>query len=806
MPNVFRPAIYALPFALLLCGAALAADRSLLDDAWRFHHGDAAGAEATGYDDAAWRAVVLPHDWSIEHAPRADAPSGGGGGYFPTGIGWYRRSLEKPSGEQRCWVHFEGVSERCEVWLNGESLGGHDYAYTPFRLDVTDKLREDKNALAVRVDNTPQPSSRWYTGSGLCRHVWLETAGPIHITHDSAWVETRAVGEDAATVAVHASVANTSGADALITVEATLLSPDGDPVAAHTESHSVPANGGIDATFPIELKTPWLWSPDSPRLYTARLRVLQGDEATDEQSVRFGVRGVEASAAGGLRLNGQPVELLGGNVHHDNGVLGAAAFGAAERRKARLLKEAGFNAVRTAHNPPAVAFLDACDELGLLVIDEALDAWRKPKVKHDYGERFDAHWRRDLTAMVLRDRRHPSVIMWSLGNEMYERGDESAPATARAMRELVRTHDTTRPVTAGVNGLGDDAKWPRLDALFAELDLVGYNYEEDRYAPDHARLPERVVYASETYQADVVAGWRACQEHAHVIGDFVWSGIDYLGEAGIGRVFPPGKEARPHWVGEHFPWHGAACGDIDITGRRKPISHFRNIVWDRGERLHAAVVVPSDGGPWGVTPWAVEPTRAHWNWPDHAGEPLTVCVWSRWPTVRLELNGRVVGEKPGGEAHGFEARLEVPYEPGELVAIGLDATGAEAERFVLRTAGKPQSLRMHADNASPQAGRQQIVYVELRLVDEQGQLCPRDERAVEFGVEGPAAIIAAGNADLTSLIPYTAPRALLDQGHALVVLRSTGAPGKAVLTARAEGLGDSSISIHFVNSPQTPPQ
>ncbi len=786
--------------ALALAVTALAAAREerRLDGGWRFHRGDVPGAEATAFDDAGWAAVTLPHDWSIAGPVDAAAPAAGHGGYFPTGAGWYRLRLAAPEAwaGRRVEIEFEGAAMGAELWLNGMPLGRWAYGYTPFRFDLTPQLRPGAdNVLAVRVDNSAQPNSRWYSGSGLYRPVRLRVTDPVHVPEGGLWVTTEELSDRRARLRVHAEVANASGEPRELMIETELCDSSGRVLAVARTAATAPAGGTWSGALDAAVRDPRAWSQESPTLHRVVMRVFEGRRVLDETATTFGIRTVRVSAQRGFELNGRAVKLLGGNVHHDTGPLGAAAFARAEERKVELMKTAGFNAVRTAHNPPSAAFLEACDRLGLLVVDEIFDGWEKAKNKHDYSGRFKEWWQRDVDAWVRRDRHHPSVVMWSMGNEMFERGGASGRRIVRELVERVREHDTTRPATAGVNGLGEAEKWPQLDPLFAALDVAGYNYELEHHAADHARLPERVIMASESYQSEAFANWAAMTGHPYLIGDFVWSALDYLGEAGIGRVFPPGQEPKKHWEAEMFPWHGAYCGDLDLTGWRKPASHYRQIVWDRGEKLYLAVrVPPPGGGDWNTTPWSVIPMLPAWTWPGHEGEPLTVEIYSRHDTVRLELDGRVIGERSTTRAEKFKAVFDVPYAPGELTAVGLKA-GRVAERFTLRTAGETSRLRLTVDRAHLRADGQDLAFVTVEALDRQGVWQPHATPRVTVRVEGAGTLAALGSGDLTAMDSYAGSECALYQGRALAVVRAADRPGKITMTVSAPGLPPAKLAL-----------
>lgn len=792
LPKPFRFRRAAALFFLLVAVAAGARERYLWDAKWKFQLGDVPGAADADFSDATWRGLDLPHDWSIERPVAAEAASAGHGGFFANGIGWYRKTFRASKSWQGRLVtlEFEGAYMNAEVFVNDVSVGRHAYGFTPFSVAVQNHLKLGaENVVAVRIDHSAQPTARFYTGSGLYRHVWLHVTAPVRVAPEGVFVTTRALAAGEATVEIETTLANALDSARAVTAEIALYDATGRRVAA--TKTAARAEAGAESRFTTTLKVPQPqpWSPASPALYRATVRLTDGKELLDEYSAPFGIRTLRWSAERGLELNGAPIKLNGGNVHHDTGILGAAAFDRAEERKVELLRAEGFNAVRTAHNPPSSAFLDACDRLGVLVMDEIFDGWAKGKTKHDYSTLFAEEWSRDVDAWVRRDRHHPSVVIWSIGNEMFERTTAEGQRIARELAARVRALDPTRPVSAGVNGAGKNGHWEQLDPLFAALDLAGYNYElAAQHAADHARLPQRVILAAESYQSEVFANWAIVQAQPYIVGDFVWSALDYLGEAGIGRVFPPSEPAVKHWEGSMWPWHGAACGDIDLIGWRKPISHYRAIVWDRGEKLYAAVVAPTpDGRPWNVTPWSLPPTLPSWTWPGHEGKPLSVEVYSRHDAVRLELNGRSLGEQPTDRAHEFRAQFTVPYAPGELVAVGLSG-GREVERFPLRTAGRPAELRVTADRARLRPDAQDLVYLSIEALDANGTWVPTASAPVTVEVSGAATLLALGNADLTSMEPYTGPTRSLHQGRALAVLRSRDIGGEITVRVSAPEL------------------
>jgi beta-galactosidase len=505
------------------------------DSGWKFTLGDPSGAEAPSFADTAWRQVDLPHDWSIESSLDANNPTGAGGGFFPAGIGWYRKTFSAPANwrGKRVGVEFDGVYRDATVYLNGHKLGTHPYGYTSFNFDLTADLNfTGPNVLAVRADNSAQPNSRWYSGSGIYRHVRVVVTDPTHVAHWGVFVTTPKVSDDSATVAIQTKVANESATASGVTVETKVYDRAGYE-AGKTESALTIAPGKeMEATQTITVANPALWSTASPTLYRAVSRIRKGGKVVDEVETPFGIRSLSWSAEKGLLLNGKPVKLAGGSVHHDNGPLGAAAFDRAEERRVELLKAAGYNAVRTAHNPPSPAFLNACDRLGLLVLDEPFDTWKANKAKFDYGRDFDEWWKSDISSMVLRDRNHPSIVIWGIGNEIPELEVERGPVVGRQLADQVRSLDTTRPLTLAFPGT---TTAPNAAAVFSQLDITGYNYNLiPTYAADHSQFPKRMMLTTESYPAKAFPLWQISHDNPYVLGDLTWTAMDYLGESGIG--------------------------------------------------------------------------------------------------------------------------------------------------------------------------------------------------------------------------------------------------------------------------------
>ncbi|HXY40240.1 MAG TPA: glycoside hydrolase family 2 TIM barrel-domain containing protein [Vicinamibacteria bacterium] len=778
------------------------------DSGWRFLRGDAPGAEATVLDDSAWPAVDLPHDWSIEDLPNPDGVKRSGPfdrdesagqaatGWVVGGVGWYRKRFRLPplAAGGRVFVRFDGSYMETDVWLNGRPLGSHSYGYTGFELDLTPHLSgEGTNLLAVRVRNIGK-NSRWYSGSGLYRHVWLTTTGPLRVPLWGIAITTPEVTPATAVVRVAVDLANDGEAAGDARVRVRLLGPDATPVGSAEAPCAVPANGRSRAEVSVEVAAPRLWSPATPLLHRAVVEVLRGTRVADRVEQRFGIRRIEIDAERGMRLNGEPIEMRGACVHHDNGPLGAAAIDRAEERRVEVLKAAGFNAIRTSHNPPSPAFLDAADRLGMLVIDEAFDMWQRPKNPDDYHRHFDAWWPADLAAMVRRDRNHPSVVLWSIGNEVEERADAPGLEIARHLVAAARADDPTRPVTNAICGFWETAHkgrpWADTDGAFALLDVGAYNYQWKQFEADHARAPIRVMAQTESTAGEAFDGWSLVEKLPYVIGDFVWTGLDYLGESGLGRAYLEGEgsdEAAP------WPWHIAGSGDIDILGDRKPQSYYREALWRPGV-LQLAVHRPlPEGKKEKLTYWGWPDVESHWTWSGQEGRPLQVAVYSSCERVALALDGRPLGEKATGAAERRRADFEVSYQPGTLQAT---CTGAPdpGSRVVLRTAGAPAALRLRADRAAIRADRNDLSYVRIEVVDSSGTVVPGARPAIRVRLVGPGELAALASADPVDLAGYRGPTRRPWHGVAQAIVRPTG-PGAIELVAEAPGLPAARLGV-----------
>ena len=757
--------------SMMLCAwnCAVAQTQSLFDSGWQFTR----NGKTINVD--------LPHDWDIyEGSNPATGTTATGGGWYPGGKGEYRKTFKTPKGEI-VKLHFEGVYQKAEVFVNGMKVGQHAYGYTPFTIDITPYLNKDQkqdNEVLVKVNNSEQPNCRWYSGSGIYRHVWLQTMPALHIAENGVFVTTHDISPERAMVKVEVTVTNESDRDrnGMIGVGGGMLMV------------TVPAHQTKTVTTSYVVRNPRLWSPDDPYLYETKVELKESGTVIDEYHANFGIRSFSFDAEKGFVLNGQPLLINGACVHHDDGVLGAMAFDAAEIRKVRQMKEAGFNLIRTSHNPTSRAFLDACDSLGMLVIGEAFDGWRTAKNPYDYSTLIDSCYREDIHAMVQRDRNHPSIVCWSLGNEVIERKDIRVITTARQLKQAILEMDDTRPVTEALCSWDDD--WEIYDPHAEVLDVAGYNYMIHKHASDHQRDPKRVILQTESYPRDAFQNWALVHDYPYIIGDIVWTGLDYLGEAGIGRYYYEGERPGEHYADGGQPdWHGAYCGDVDITGWRKPISHYREMLWKDSNDLYMAVKEP-DGyhGKILETRWSVWPTWESWNWPQWEGKPIDVEVYTKEPEVTLYLNDKPIGTKAVSQATEYKAVFTVPYKVGTLRAE------AGGKSVTLNTAGEPARLRLTADRSVITADGQDLSFITVEVIDSKDNVCPNAAIPCEAIVKGQGSLLSFASADLKDREPYTSSRVNTWKGRALLVVRSSQKKGRAQISIKSS-LPTATISI-----------
>lgn len=779
------------------------------------------------------RPVTLPHDAVRDLARSADGAEGSATGYHPGGAFTYTKTFDVPESyrDKTVILDFEGVYRDAVVSINGDVAAQRPNGYAGFAVRADAFLRYGQ-PNTVAVDARAHLDSRWYSGAGIYRPVHLVVADPVHLALDGVRVTTPDLDAERAVVAVAATLENETRATATVRVRSRVLGPDGAVVAEGSAPVTLlPASRAV-ARLRLTVPAPRLWSPDDPALHRVVTTVTAGDEVVDEDSTTFGIRRLQLDAEHGLRVNGLPVDLRGACLHHDNGPLGAAAVSRAEERRIALLKDAGFNAVRSAHNPLSRAALDACDRLGVLVMDELTDVWTKGKTDFDYSLAFPQWWERDVEAMVTKDANHPSVVLYSIGNEVFEAGSPVGSVWGRRLAERVRELDDTRYVTNALNTLvatidhlpamaggegGEGGQAVDVNAMMASLDavtsalavsdlatsateesagvldVVGFNYADARYELDARLFPGRVVVGSETYPAHIDVLWRLVREHPQVIGDFTWTGWDYLGEAGIGRVSYVEDHDGPPITGP-YPQLTAGCGDLDITGHRKPVSYYRETVYGLRHAPYLAVHRPQHHGKTlAPTPWGWTDTVASWTWDVPAGSPVTVDVYADADTVELVVNGRSVGEAKVGEEKPFLARFETVYEPGRVVAVATAADGTRTSG-TLATASGPLALRVVSDAATVRADDTDLAYVSIALADAAGTVPTDADRPVTVAVDGPAVLAGLGTGNPRTAERFDATTCTTYDGRALAVVRPTG-PGAITVTVTCEGADPVSVTV-----------
>ncbi len=730
--------------------------------------------------------VNLPHDFSIAMPRKADSLMAERGGYFQGGECEYRKML--PEGlAGRVVLEVEGAYTNAVVFVNGNVVAFHPNGYTSFHVELTPWLKKNSdNELMIRIQNNALPNSRWYSGSGLYRHVWLLTADGPHIAPWGVYVTTPVAAVDESVIRVETEVVG----DGL--VRHTLLDACGSAVA----SAEAPAVEGKNVQE-MQVSGARLWQPEEPYLYTLRSEVLSGGVVTDSVETAVGIRSIALDINEGFLLNGRPLKLKGGCVHHDCGILGAAAWDAAEERKVAAHKAAGFNAIRCAHNPPSPAFLDACDRHGMIVMDEAFDCWRMGKTPYDYHLFFEDWWQRDLSSMVLRDRNHPSIVFWSTGNEVPERfGLSGGNELSRQLAAAVRALDSTRLVTNALTFAYDQVieDFAKDSSEFAApLDVVGYNYMWKRYEEDLAAFPDRFIYGTETYPAEALENWQMALKTPRVIGDCVWTSMDYIGEAGLGKSILPGEP--PMYLGAKYPWMLSNCGDLDILGFPKPQSIYRQIVWGHRKAPWIAVHRPNDKGLKSEGSfWGWPDVHHSWSWPGAEGFKAYIDVYSDADEVELFVNDKSLGKKPAGEPNRNIVSFETEYHPGSVSVVSYVGGKAVGEDHV-STCGAPATIHLEADRPEVTSAWGGLAYVTATVVDDNGNLVPWARNKLFFAVSGAGAFLAAGSRDPMSDEPFTENQHRAFNGAAVAAVRSSGEPGDIVVTVSAEGLRAQQITI-----------
>lgn len=773
-----------------------------IDSNWKYQYGSHKEAIAPDFDDSEWRTLDLPHDWSVETDAATAAGNnigpfsknsteGSASGQTVGGEGWYRKTftLSEEDLKGKVSLYFEGAYYHTYIYLNGRHIYFNPYGYSSFRFDITDHVLPagEENTLSVCVKNEGK-NTRWYAGSGIYRHVWLIKTPALHLDDWSTNIE--AISEN---VKVSSLILNESGENKTATFTAEIY--DSENKLITTKSLETKVNSGKEepVVLNIQISDAKKWSPETPNLYKAVLSVSDG-ETTDRYSTKFGIRTIEFSAEKGFLLNGVPTLLRGGCVHHDNGLLGAASFDRAEERRLQILKNNGFNAVRCSHNIPSEHFLYACDSIGLMVIDEAFDHWLVAKNPNDYHNFFTEFSNRDLQVMLRRDRNHPSIIMWSIGNEVPGRIEPEGMAAAERLRKMVKKYDTTRPVTAAICDW--DIPWhPWEDETakaFNSLDVGGYNYLYNKYESDHSKYPNRIMYGAESYAKHASQNWDLVEKHPYVIGDFIWTAMDYVGEAGIGStsIRKSGNQSQF----QDWPWFNGWCGDIDLIGQKKPQSYYRDVVW-RLAPITMAVERPIPSGYYqSISNWGWQLEQQSWTFNDLTEKDImTVNVYSRAPRVRLYLNDELLDEK--ATSNTYWAGFYIPYRPGVLKAVEFDGT-KDGAYFILETTSADAAIRLTADRKEIRSNNTDLSYVTIELIDEKGRvITSNSERKINITVEGEGSLLAAGNASPTDMESFRSETPKLYNGRALAIIKSSDTEGEIKLKVTSEGLADAVITI-----------
>lgn len=784
-----------LALAATVVPSAPAANRSVIDfDAdWGFCKGEAAGAERAEFNDSTWQKLDVPHDWSIAGPFAQTNKTGGAGGWLPSGVGWYRKHFTLPADQKgrRGFIEFDGVMQNSEVWINGVALGKRPNGYVSLRYELTRHLQfgaQATNVLTVRVDTSAQPASRWYSGAGIYRHVRLRMVDSVCLEPDSSFVTTPVINSNSATVRIATRVANTSDRSQRIKVLASIHGPPGSApdgvYAVAGESSAISLAAGAVTNIDFDVRIPWaprLWSLEQPDLHQARIRVQTDQSTRDEETISFGIRTAEFRSASGFWLNGKNFRLNGVCLHHDGGAFGAAVPLGVWERRLTALRELGCNAIRTAHNPPTPEFLDLCDRMGFLVMEEFFDCWTVGKNSYDYHRFFKEWSARDAADTIRRDRNHPSIVLWSIGNEIH---DTPKPAVAipiaRRLVEVCHENDPTRPVTQALfrpNVSGD-----YTNGLADLLDVVGTNYRDNELLAAQRAHPEWKIVGTE--QRHDRQTWLWCRDNPSHAGQFLWVGVDYLGET------------------RTWPRIGYAGGLLDRTGAIKPMAYERQSWWSSKPMLHivrrvaANDVMPEDPG-YGGEERHTQVQFADWSPRRTDPHDENVEVYSNCEAVELFLNGKSLGTQ-SLKRDAAPRTWKISFGPGTLRAEARNKAGEVVASDELRTAGAAKRLVLEVDRARLKQDWDDVAFVRATVVDEKGTRVPRAADVITFKANGPGQIVAVDNADNASIEPFQASERHAYDGVCHAIVRATDGVGQITITAAAPGLEAGSVVIEAV--------
>lgn len=767
---------------------------------WKFSLGDFPEAFQPLFDDGSWRTLDLPHDWSIEGSFDPNNPAGTGGGALPGGLGWYRKTFEVPAidSTKKIFIHFDGVYRNAEVWINGQYLGKRPYGYSSFRYELTPWLNfGGKNILAVKVDNSKQPNSRWYSGSGIYRNVWLIKTRKIYVDLWGTYITTPQVSKESAQIVIKTTVKNASMAQQTVAIRTLIFNHEGKKISTLKTETNIPAGSTGEVIQETTITSPHLWSINHPVLYKALTQVLSGNEVTDDYETPFGIRYFVFDREKGFFLNGEPMKILGVCNHHDLGCLGAAINTRALERQLEILKAMGANAIRTSHNPPAPELLNLCDRMGFLVMDEAFDMWKINKTPFDYGLDFNEWHEADLRDMILRDRNHPSIIIWSIGNEIPEQWDTSGLRIAPKLAEIVKSLDPTRPITSACNNPNPKNYIIRSNVL----DLIGYNYHIEYFPSFLDSFKQGAFIASETTSALATRGsydmpsdslriwptdwrnpdmsimnkdltcsaydncrvpwgstheatWKVIKKYDFLSGLFIWTGFDYLGEP------------------TPYPWPARSSyfGIVDLAGFPKDAYYMYQSEWTNAPVLH---IFP------------------HWNWKE--GQTVDVWAYTNAEEVELFLNGKSMGTKPkqGDDLH---LMWRITWEPGTVKAIARTG-GKEVLTKEIHTAGKPARILLEPDRTKLKADGKDLSFVKISILDDQGNMVPYADNLVKFEVNGAGKLRATDNGSPVSLESFQSSQRKAFHGLCLAVIQASNKAGEITLKAVSDGLPAASVTI-----------
>lgn len=773
------------------------------------------------------KSVTLPHDAMIEQPRNPKSGNASKTGYYPGGAYTYKKTFFAPADykNQTVILKFDGAYMNALVYINGDFAGKRPYGYSNFYIHADRFLKYDaENEIKVVVKSSDQADSRWYTGTGIHRSVKLFTGPLTYIQPDGIRISTPDIEPDQAIVEVSVDLCNRSHLTTDARLHIDILDADGKMVASDDSPCTIIV-GENRVTRRFWIENPQLWNVDTPVLYSCRvtLRCAETEGEIDQACDHFGLRKLQLDRKNGLRINGETVNLRGACIHHDNGVIGSRAFDDAETRRVRIMKDAGYNAIRSSHYPMSNAMLDACDRLGMLVMDETFDIWSSNKSPYDYALYFEEWWEADTAAMVQKDFNHPCVILYSIGNEIPETGSKNGSLYGRRITEKIRSLDRSRFIINSINGMlsamdaitasansasgeinsmmsdvtnsmklamDHEAVGILTEEAYADVDISGYNYMDSRYIGDGQRFPNRIICGSETFPADIDTNWRFVKDHSYIIGDFTWTGWDYLGEAGIGMI--EYGENTASFYGE-YPWVAAYCGDMDLLGSRRPQSYYREIVWGLRSEPYIAVQRPAHYGKKTVTtPWSWTNAISSWTWPGYEDKPIIVEVYSDADEVALMVNDVVIDRKPCGESHRFKAIFDTFYTPGTLIAVAYK-DGKEVSRYQLASADMPTALAVAAESDTIALFDGALAYAGIKLIDANGILNTACDEEITVKVTGCGELLGFGSANPKNTYPYTGSVTQTFDGQALAVIRPTDT-GEITVTA-SSSTGSASATI-----------